>query len=148
MGVIAPFTTGSGAVSERCHSVRRGPSHRDTAPWFGVMSNAFEKKYMAAGNPLWRCKPPKISVAPEKWGWGDYFPFGMRQCVFLGRITIFRKLLTLPRPVTSSLGKKKCDVKKKDELPLEFVHSFSFGKFMEIHPRWPYLGSLGVGEIA
>ena len=52
MGVIAPFTTGSGAVSERCHSVRRGPSHRDTAPWFGVMSNAFEKKYMAAGNPF------------------------------------------------------------------------------------------------
>ena len=55
MGVIAPFTTGSGAASERCHSVRRGPSHRDTAPWFGVMSNAFEKGgkiYMAAGNPL------------------------------------------------------------------------------------------------
>ena len=59
-GPITPFITGSGAhlvdVSERCHSetywscfcstgsvvgisVRRGPTHRDTAPWFCFFSS-------------------------------------------------------------------------------------------------------------
>ena len=70
MGVVAPFTTGSGAASERCHSVRRGPSHRDTAPWFGVMSNAFkfraEKYTWQLGIPYDAVKSPKMSVAPER----------------------------------------------------------------------------------
>ena len=60
----------------------------------------------------------------------------------------FQKAVDSSKTRDIIVGKKKCDVKKKDELPLEFVHSFPFGKFMEIHPRWPYLGSLGVGEIA